>query len=71
MKFAKVRLSCLGCKATLLPNEVTLCQHCKAKVNPFSGLGPEARLEMGCDLALIIELQADIFQDMAFAVFHL
>lgn len=32
MKFAKVRLACLGCKATLMQGEVTLCQHCKAKV---------------------------------------
>jgi len=32
MKFAKVKLACLGCKATLSPGEVTLCKHCKAKV---------------------------------------
>ena len=32
MKFAKVKLSCLGCKATLSPGETTLCKHCKVKV---------------------------------------
>ena len=33
MKFAKVRYSCLGCKATLAPGDTTLCKHCRAKVN--------------------------------------
>jgi len=32
MKFAKVKLACLGCKAALSPGEVTLCKHCKTKV---------------------------------------
>ncbi|KAK9824535.1 hypothetical protein WJX72_011160 [[Myrmecia] bisecta] len=31
MKFAKVRLSCLGCKATLPPGETSLCKHCQTK----------------------------------------
>jgi len=32
MKFAKVRYSCLGCKATLAPGDTTLCKHCRNKV---------------------------------------
>ena len=32
MKFAKVRYSCLGCKATLAPGDTTLCKHCRTKV---------------------------------------
>lgn len=32
MKFAKVKLACLGCKATLSAGETTLCSHCKSKV---------------------------------------
>ncbi|KAL0028520.1 hypothetical protein WJX77_011509 [Trebouxia sp. C0004] len=31
MKFAKVRYSCLGCKATLAPGDTTLCKHCRNK----------------------------------------
>lgn len=33
MKFAKVRYSCLGCKATLAPGDTTLCKHCRNKVS--------------------------------------
>ena len=32
MKFAKVRHSCLACKATLAPGDSTLCRHCSPKV---------------------------------------
>lgn len=31
MKFAKKRLSCLGCRAQLSPGETTVCKHCKPK----------------------------------------
>jgi len=29
MKFAKKRLTCLGCRAQLSPGETTVCKHCK------------------------------------------
>ena len=32
MKFAKVRLSCLGCKSPLADGETSLCKHCRHKV---------------------------------------
>lgn len=31
MKFAKKRLSCLGCRAQLSPGETTVCKHCKPR----------------------------------------
>ena len=31
MKFAKVRLACLGCKAPLDPGATDLCAHCRPK----------------------------------------
>lgn len=31
MKFAKKRLSCLGCRAQLAPGETTVCKHCKLR----------------------------------------
>ena len=36
MKFAKVRYSCLGCKATLAPGDTTLCKHCSSKVTALN-----------------------------------
>ena len=55
MKFAKVRLACLGCKAPLDPGATDLCEHCRPKVrapcistsaptkalqNPMAAAGP-------------------------------
>ena len=32
MRFAKVRLACLGCRAPLPPGHTDLCEHCRPKV---------------------------------------
>ena len=34
MRFAKVRLACLGCRAPLPPDSTDLCEHCRPKVRP-------------------------------------
>ena len=35
MRFAKVRLSCLGCRTPLPPGTSDLCKHCRHKVAPL------------------------------------
>jgi hypothetical protein len=32
MRFAKVRLACLGCRAPLPADSTDLCEHCRPKV---------------------------------------
>ena len=38
MKFAKVTLKCLGCKAAIKDSEKTLCEHCQVCGNTSLGL---------------------------------
>lgn len=36
MKFAKVKLTCMSCKAVLCKGDTTLCEHCKPKASSLA-----------------------------------